>query len=109
MALGVKVKELRMKKGLSLQQVADGVGSSKAHIWEIEIGKSKNPSIDSLTKLAIFFDVSVAFLIGEDPNSEGEEPELVAMFRELKGLSEPDRNKLRSIMKVFTDQAKDQK
>ena len=107
MALGVKVKELRMKKSLSLQQVADGVGSSKAHIWEIETGKSKNPSIDSLTKLAEFFDVSVAFLIGEDPNSEGEKPELVAMYRELKGLSEGDRNKIRSIMKVFKEQKED--
>jgi transcriptional regulator with XRE-family HTH domain len=100
-AIAVKVKELRMKKGLSLQQVADGVGSSKAHIWEIETGKNKNPSIDSLNKLADFFEVSVTYLIGEDPNSEGEEPELVAMFRELKGLSESDRNKMREIMKVF--------
>lgn len=101
MALGVKVKELRMRKGLSLQQVADGVGSSKAHIWEVETGKNKNPSIDSLNKLADFFDVSVTYLIGEDPNSESEEPELIAMFRELKGLSESDRDKMRKIMKVF--------
>ena len=101
MALGVKVKELRMKKNLSLQQVADGVGSSKAHIWEIETGKSKNPSIDSLTKLAEFFNVSVAFLIGEDPNSEGEEPGLVAMYRELKGLTDKDRDTIRELMKHF--------
>lgn len=101
MAIGVKAKELRMKKGLSLQQVADGVGSSKAHVWEIETGKNRNPSIDSLNKLADFYGVSVAYLIGEYPNSEGEEPELVAMFRELKGLSEGDRNKMRDIMKVF--------
>lgn len=100
MALGVKVKELRMKRGLSLQQVADGVGSSKAHVWEIETGKNKNPSIDSLNKLAVFFDVSVSYLIGEDPNSESEEPELIAMFRELKGLSTTDREKMREIMKV---------
>ena len=101
MAIGVKAKELRMTKGLSLQQVADGVGSSKAHVWEIETGKNRNPSIDSLNKLADFYGVSVAYLIGEYPNSEGEEPELVAMFRELKGLSEGDRNKMRDIMKVF--------
>lgn len=101
MALGVKVKELRMKKNLSLQQVADGIGSSKAHVWEMETGKNRNPSIDSINKLANFFEVSVAYLVGEDPNSEGEEPELVAMYRELKKLSEGDRNKIRDIMKVF--------
>ncbi|MFZ3208761.1 MAG: helix-turn-helix transcriptional regulator [Geobacteraceae bacterium] len=107
MALGVKIKELRMKKGQSLQQVADAVGSSKAHIWELETGKSKNPSIESLTKLADYFNVSVAFLIGEDPNSEGEEPELIAMYRELKGLTEIDRNTIRGIMKVIKEQPKD--
>ena len=101
MALAVKLKELRMRTGESLQQVANAVGSSKAHIWELETGKSKNPSVESLTKLAEYFNVSVAFLIGEDPNSEGEEPELVAMYRDLKGLSDDDRNKIREIMKLF--------
>lgn len=104
MALGVKVKELRMKKGLSLQQVADGAGSSKAHIWDIETGKNKNPSIDSLNKLADFFDVSVTYLVGEDPNSESEDTELIAMFRELKGLEKSDRDKIRKIMKAFKEE-----
>lgn len=106
MALAVKLKELRMRKGESLQQVADAVGSSKAHIWELETGKSKNPSVESLTKLAEYFNVSVAFLIGEDPHSEGEEPELVAMYRDLKGLSDDDRNKIREIMKLFNKAGK---
>lgn len=101
MALAVKLKDLRMRKGQSLQQVADVVGLSKAHIWELETGKSSNPSVESLTKLAEHFNVSVAFLIGEDPESDGEEPELVAMYRDLKGLSGDDRNKIREIMKLF--------
>lgn len=101
MALGVKVKELRMKKHLSLQQVADGIGSSKAHVWEMETGKNRNPSIDSLNKLADFFNVSVTYLVGEDPNSESEETDLITMFRELKGLEKGDRDKIREIMKVF--------
>lgn len=107
MALGVKLKELRMRKGQSLQQVADAVGSSKAHIWELETGKSKNPSVESLTKLAEHFSVSVAFLIGEDPNSDGEEPGLVAMYRDLKGLTENDRNTIRELLKHFKERSKD--
>lgn len=107
MALGVKIKELRMKKNLSLQQVADGVGSSKANIWELEKGTNKNPSMDSLNKLADFFEVSVAYLVGEDPNSEGEEPELVSMYRDLKGLTNKDRETIRELMKHFKGREKE--
>ena len=55
MSLGVRLKELRIKKGKSLQEVADAVGASKAHVWDMETGRSKNPSIELLLKLAKFF------------------------------------------------------
>jgi len=36
MGLGARIAELRLKKGFSLQEVADAVGVSKAHIWDLE-------------------------------------------------------------------------
>ena len=36
MSLGARLRELRIKKNRSLQNVADAVKASKAHIWEIE-------------------------------------------------------------------------
>ena len=62
MGLGGRLKELRVRKGESLQQVADAVSASKPHIWELEAEKSKNPSLDLLTKLAQSFPMS-QFLI----------------------------------------------
>ena len=41
MPLGDKIKELRMKSGESLQDVASAIGASKAHVWEMESGRSK--------------------------------------------------------------------
>ena len=93
--LAQRLKELRLKSGQSLQDVADAVKASKAHVWELETGKSKNPSVDLLTKLAEHFRVSVAQLIGEDPGAS-EDPELVALFRDLKDLTPRDREILRS-------------
>ena len=108
MALGAKLKELRMRKGQSLQQVADAVGASKAHIWELEKGTSRNPSIELLTKLADHFDVSLASLVEEDPNAPGEDPQLVAMYRNLKGLTERDRDTIRLLMKQLRSRSEDQ-
>ena len=107
MALGAKLKELRTRKGDSLQQVADAVGASKAHIWELEMGKSKNPSVDLLTALAKHFDVLVADLAGEDPNAVGEEPELLLMYRDLKGLKKNDRETIKLLLKGLKDRAKE--
>lgn len=98
MTLASKIKELRLKKNKSLQQVADEVGASKAHIWDLETGKSKNPSIDLLTKLAKCFGVSVADLIGENPTAKNVDPQVVAMYRELKDLTPADRQAIQTMM-----------
>ena len=42
-ALGDRINRLRLKKGNSLQGVANAVGVSKAHIWELEKGRTGNP------------------------------------------------------------------
>jgi transcriptional regulator with XRE-family HTH domain len=105
-ALGARLRELRIAKGQSLQQVADAVGASKAHIWELEKGTSRNPSMELLTKLADHFTVTVASLVGEDPNAPGENPEVVAMYRELKSLTDGDRETIRMLMKRLKEQSK---
>jgi len=100
-ALATKLRELRTKKRKSLQEVADAVGASKAHIWDLETGRAKNPSYELLVNLAKAFDVSVADLVGENPQGEDEEPQMVAMYRELKELSEEDRKVIQSMMDHF--------
>lgn len=79
MSIGARLKELRLQKGESLQKVAEAVGTSKAHIWELEKGTSKNPSLSLLTRLADHFKKDIAYIVGEqiDENSG----RVGAMFR----------------------------
>jgi transcriptional regulator with XRE-family HTH domain len=102
MSIGARLKELRIKKNKSLQEVADAVGASKAHIWELERGGTKNPSMELLRKLAKFFDVSVSNLVGEEPPSE-EQEELMVLYRDLKDLDEGDREAIRALMRRFKE------
>lgn len=103
MALAAKLKELRIKHKKSLQEVADEVRASKAHIWDLETGKSKNPSLELLVKLAKCFKVSVADLVGENPTSKGDEPQIQAMYRELKELTPKDREAIQMMMDHLKD------
>ncbi len=98
MSLGARLKELRIQNNQSLQDVADAVGASKAHIWDIERGASKNPSMELLNRLASHFKTSVTKLVGEDvPDEETEE--VIALYRDLKDLAPQDRETIRSLMR----------
>jgi transcriptional regulator with XRE-family HTH domain len=100
MSLAAKLKKLREKQGQSLQQVADGVGVSKVHVWELEKGTSKNPSLDLLTRLAAHFGVPIAFFHEDD--IEPTEAEALQFFREFGGeLSERDWAALRSMAEAL--------
>jgi transcriptional regulator with XRE-family HTH domain len=86
MALGARLKELRVRKGESLQQVADAVKASKPHIWELEAEKSKNPSLELLSSLADHFNVPVSYLLAESTSADA-----MIFGREFKGATEEDK------------------
>lgn len=98
MALAAKLKELRLRKGKSLQDLADEIGASKAHVWDLETGRSKNPTIELLAKLAQALGTSISDLVGENPEGDEQGSEVVAMYRDLKGLSDNDRETIRLMM-----------
>lgn len=98
MGLGARITALRLKTSESLQHVADAVGVSKAHIWELEKGRTDNPSMALVTRLADHFGVSVAFLVGEDVDAPDADIELQRMFRQAKELDPREREILNSMM-----------
>jgi len=100
MSLATKIKHLRDKNGQSLQQVADGVGVSKVHIWEMEKGTSKNPSLDLLRRLAEHFNVPINYF--HEDTIEPEEAEALQFFRDFEGkLSEKDWKALRGMAEAL--------
>ena len=98
MSFARRLHELRVANRLSLQATADKVGISKAHVWNLEKGISDNPSMEVVLKFADLFRVSVADLVGENPDAPDAEPGMVAMFRDLKGLEDRDRETIRVLM-----------
>ena len=101
MKLGSRLKELRLGRNESLQDVATAVEVSKAHIWELEKGRADNPSMGLVTRLANHFGVSVAFLIGEDANASDADAELARMFRQAQDLDPHDRKMLDTMLQGF--------
>lgn len=98
MSLATRINQLRLKKGASFQDVADEIGVSKTHIWELEKGRSENPSLEMLTKLADYFNVTIRYLVGEDVAATDDQ-QLEKMFRQVGALGENDREFLDDMIK----------
>ena len=99
MSLAMRLQNLRTAKQQSLQNVADAIGASKAHVWELEKGTAKNPSIELVRKLADYFEVSISRLVGESPDEDGDDEDLLVIYRQLKSLDLRDRLVLGDIIK----------
>lgn len=99
MGLGQRITELRLRKGESLQKVADAVQVSKAHIWELEKGRTDNPSMALVTRLADHFGVSVSYLVGEQIDAPDADVEISRMFRQAKNLDPDELHILDDLMK----------
>tara|TARA_R110002049_G_scaffold295840_1_gene483502 strand:+ start:1781 stop:2110 length:330 start_codon:yes stop_codon:yes gene_type:complete len=102
MRIGERLFSLRQKSGESLQFVADKVGVSKAHVWELEKGHTNNPSFDLVRKLAAHYGVSVDVLTGEANEPSGQDLQVERIDRGLNALSDRDRDIVEQMIKSMS-------
>lgn len=61
-----RLKDVRTLRKMSLQDVADASGFTKSHVWELENGSSRNPTVRAVWSLSKALCVSPAWLLGLD-------------------------------------------
>lgn len=65
MQLGRKIRDLRLRRGLTVQQLAEATGLSKGFVSQVENGRT-SPSLSTLQDLAKSLETSVAYLVVEE-------------------------------------------
>ena len=90
---GARLKELRLKAGLTQKQLASQVGVTKSVISFYEL-RERAPSPEVLVKLSNIFHVSTDFLLGIDRKPE--KPPL-----DLDGLTEKDVKLVLSLIETL--------
>lgn len=81
--LSMRIKELRRQRGLSLQALADKSGCTKTHIWDIERGRSGNPTIELAVSIASALGVSLEYLTGLSSTLPAWHPEALRIAGEI--------------------------
>lgn len=73
-AFSEKMKRYRQSAKLSLDDVAKASGMTKSHIWELEQGRSRNPTVRTVWSIAAALGTSPADMLGLDPGVTGTDP-----------------------------------
>ena len=93
-----RLKEARKLAGLSQGHVAKMLGLHRPSVSEIEAG-NRRVSADELARLAGIYDVNVAWLLGETPDTlDAQDPRLELAARELTKLKPDDLDRLLKLL-----------
>ncbi|RLD93510.1 MAG: hypothetical protein DRI93_05190 [Aquificota bacterium] len=87
-AIARRIKELRRKKGLTLQQLAEKTGFAKSYLSQIE-NLRREPPISTLTKIAYALGEDVLFLITGEKLDEEEERFVIVRPYERRSVIRP--------------------
>ena len=87
-----KIKELALKRGISLQKVAEDLGYSINYLYTL---KEKTPKSDRLQEIADYFNVSTDYLLGRTDNPA------IAKDDTIAGYTSDDLRKMAENAKTF--------
>ncbi|QIB26062.1 helix-turn-helix domain-containing protein [Caloranaerobacter azorensis] len=93
------LRKLRNEKGLTQSEVAKFLGVGRTTYTQYETGKSE-PDVKTLKKLAIFFNVTVDYLIN-DGKMQNEPKEQNEILKEIETLSEESKKELEKYIQLL--------
>ncbi|WP_165403649.1 helix-turn-helix domain-containing protein [Rhizobium leguminosarum] len=102
---GEKLRKRRMEKSLTLEGLAEKIGSTKAYIWQLENKKPAKPSGELLLKLAQVLEISAEFLIDDSVSEPTNRQVQIALARGAaeRGLTQKDLDILFTIADTTLD------
>ena len=100
--LGAKIKELRKEKALTLEQLAEKIGSGKSYIWESENKGVKRPSAEKLAAIAKALDVTTDYLIDDTQTEVSDDLEKEVFYRKLGQLDKGDQDRIMDMIDAWS-------
>lgn len=101
--LGEKIRDIRKKKSLTLEQLGELTESSKSYIWELENKNPPRPSADKIARIAAALGVTADYLM--DTREGTPVPDVVdqAFFRKYRNMDPVTKEKIRQMVELWGD------
>jgi transcriptional regulator with XRE-family HTH domain len=104
--LGEKIRELRKKKGYTLEKLAELSDSSKSYIWELENKNPPRSSADKIAKIASVLDVTSDYLVDEGESTPAPDVVDQAFFRKYRKMDPTTKARIRKMVELWGDNEK---
>jgi transcriptional regulator with XRE-family HTH domain len=102
-ALGEKVRELRKKKGYTLEKLAELTDSSKSYIWELENKNLPRPSAEKVARIASVLGVTSDYLVDASETVQVADAADQAFFRKYRKMAPETKDKIRRMIDLWGD------
>lgn len=100
-SLREKLKELRTKKGYSLDELARLSGASKSYLWELENRDERKPSAEKLIDIARVLDTTTDYLV--DDNAAFDDNQVKeAFFRKFNKLDDDTKGRVMDMIDTWS-------
>jgi transcriptional regulator with XRE-family HTH domain len=100
-ALGDKIRELRKKKGYTLEKLAELTESSKSYIWELENKNPPRPSAEKVSRIASVLRVTSDYLVDTTETTDVAEAADQAFFRRYRKMDPATKDKIRRMVDLW--------
>jgi transcriptional regulator with XRE-family HTH domain len=102
-AFGEKVKTLRKQKKMTLEALANKIGSGKSYIWELENKGVTRPSAEKITQISLALGVTTEYLMDEAQESPEDSVIDQAYFRKYQKLTPDTKKKIQQMIDAWED------
>jgi transcriptional regulator with XRE-family HTH domain len=100
-SLREKLKELRPKKGYSLDELARLSGASKSYLWELENREERKPSAEKLVDIARVLDTTTDYLVDENAAFDDKQVK-EAFFRKFNKLDDDTKGRVMDMIDTWS-------
>ena len=101
--LGDKIRELRKRKGYTLEKLAEVTESSKSYIWELENKNPPRPSADKVARIAAALGVTSDYLVDPTEKTDVAEATDQAFYRRYRKMDPGTKEKIRRMVELWED------
>lgn len=104
-----RIRELRLQRGLTLEELAHRAGTGKSYMWYIENRDGIRLSARKLSRIAEVLETTVEYLLAanederHDAKGSKEKAEDTAFYNRYRNSEQPTKRKLRKILDVLSE------
>lgn len=101
--LAQKIRQLRLQRGLTLDQLAKLTESSKSYIWELENKDLPRPSAEKLSRVASALGTTLEYLMDQEEKVSLADSVDAKFYRQYQQMPSETKEKIRKMVEIWDD------